>query len=161
MLVRCHFCPQRSSLVIYIYIYISMYISIRLRMPQNSPCLEFSHQRKVGPCHPPGMVFDPDRRSNGAFPGLDLHAMAFLASAWGLQAAGMPRRLQELETLEVAFGYLWGWRPKSWSFRKLITFGSHRVQHAAASSETMNLSCGPHASRTSFGARLPLRRCGP
>ena len=38
---------------------------------------------------------------------------------------------------------------------------SRRVQHAAASSETMNSSCGLHASRTSFGARLPLRRCGP
>ena len=35
---------------------------------------------------------------------------------------------------------------------------SRRVQHAAASSETMNSSCGPHASRTSFGARLPSRQ---
>ena len=86
-----------------------------LGMPQNSPCLEVSHQRKVGPCHPPGMVFDPDRGSNGACPGLDLHAMAFLASAWGLQTAGIPRRLQELKTPEVAFGYLWGWRSKTWS----------------------------------------------
>ena len=77
---------------------------MRLGMPQNSPCLEVSHQRKVGPCHPPGMVFDPDRGSNGACPGLDLHAMAFLASVWGLQTAGMPRRLQELKTPEVAFG---------------------------------------------------------
>ena len=83
---------------VYIYIY------IWLGMPQNSPCLEVSHQRKVGPCHPPGMVFDPDRGSNGACPGLDLHAMAFLASVWGLQTAGMPRRLQELKTPEVAFG---------------------------------------------------------
>ena len=98
-----------------------------LGMPQNSPCLEVSHQRKVGPCHPPGMVFDPDRGSNGACPGLDLHAMAFLASAWGLRTAGMPRRLQELKTPEVAFVYLWGWRPNSWSCRKLTTFGSHAV----------------------------------
>ena len=94
-------------------------------MPQNSLCLEVSHQRKVGPCHPPGMVFDPDRGSKRACPGLDLHAMAF--SAWGLQTAGMPRQLQELKTPEVAFGYLWGWRPKSWSCRKLTPFGSHAV----------------------------------
>ena len=84
-----------------IYVYVCFHW---LGMPQNSPCLEVSHQRKVGPCHPPGMVFDPDRGSNGACPGLDLHAMAFLASAWGLQTAGMPRRLQELKTPEVAFG---------------------------------------------------------
>ena len=59
--------------------------------------------------------------------GLDLYAMAFLASAWGLQTAGMTRRLQELKTPAVAFGYLWDWRPKSWSCRKLTTFGSHDV----------------------------------
>ena len=52
--------------------------------------------------------------------------MAFLASAWGLHTAGMPRRLQELETPEVAF-FLWGWRPRSWSCRKLTTFGTHAV----------------------------------
>ena len=96
-------------------------------MPQNSPCQEVSHLRKVGPCHPPGIVFDPDRGSNGACPALDLHAMAFSASPLGLQTAGMPRRLQEVKTPEVAFGYLRGWRPKSWSCRKLITFGSQAV----------------------------------
>ena len=102
-------------------------MQIWLGMPQNSPCLEVSHQRKVGPCHPPGMVFDPDRGSNGACPDLDLLAMALLAFAWGLQSAGMPRRLQELKTPEVAFGYLWGWRPKCWPSQRLTTFGSHAV----------------------------------
>ena len=99
-------CTLASSATQYdvIWMYTDIYIYIWLGMPQNSPCLEVSHQRKVGPCHPPGMVFDPDRGSNGACPGLDLHAMAFLASAWGLQTAGMPRRLQELKSPEVAFG---------------------------------------------------------
>ena len=104
-----------------------MCIYIGLGMPQNLPCLEVSHQRKVGRCHPPGIVFDPDRSSNGACPGLDLQAMGFLASAWGLQTAGMPRRIQELKTPEVAFANPWGWRPKSWSCRELTTFGPHAV----------------------------------
>ena len=64
-------------------------------MPQNSPCQEVSHPRKVGPGHPPGMGFDPDRGSNGACPVLDLHAMALLESVWGLQTAGMPSRDRE------------------------------------------------------------------
>ena len=56
----------------------------RLGMPQNSPCLEVSHQWKVGPCHPPGMIFDPDQGSNGACPGLDLHTMAYLIPKSGV-----------------------------------------------------------------------------
>ena len=137
---------------VFIYIYIYMYIYI-YRSIYGSGCHK---TRPVWKLVTRGR-WDPDRGSNGACPGLDLHAMAFLASAWGLRTAGMPRRLQELKTPEVAFVYLWGFLVVSEVdyFRR-----SRRVQLAAASSETMNSSCGPHASRTSFGARLPLRRCG-
>ena len=83
---------------IYIYIYIFIDICMWLGMPQNSPCQEVSHLRNVGPCHPNGMVFDPDRGSNGACPGMDLPAIPFGATLWGLQAAGMRRQLPELRS---------------------------------------------------------------
>ena len=96
-------------------------------MPQNSPCQEVSHLRKVGPCHPPEWSSIPIGVRMLRALVWTCTQWLFLASVWGSQTAGMPRRIQELKTPEVAFGYLWGWRPKSWSCRKMITFGSHAV----------------------------------
>ena len=148
-------------IMIWFYIYIYIYIY----MARDATKLALSG------CWSPGGRWDP--ATHPEWSSIPIGVRTVLARVWActqwpfrcLRGVADSRHAPPVTGTKDPGGCLWlplGLAAKVLVVAEVDYFRLSRcVQHAAASSETMNSSCGSHASRTSFGARLPLMRCCP